>query len=322
MLTNEERRERQNYIGGSDVGAILGYNQYRSSLDVYLEKVEGEYKDESDNWFIYWGNKNEPQIRSIFSEITDYKVTLPKTAKFHKEYAFLGGHVDGIVNGGEAILEIKNVSPYSREKWGSPDPEVEKRLGFPKSHNGGFKNERGYVPDSYLFQCLHYLSIYEIDKLYLAVKFGNDMPIRAYQIDRNKEIEKILLEKLSNFWYNNINKKLPPDPTTIDDIKKLYPTSIADSSVVATNNICEKYETLLQLQEEEKILKGKSEAIKNELKVFMKESELLIDITGQKLCSWKGCTSARFDSKKFKEENKELAGKYINETSSRRFLLY
>ena len=32
-------RERRRGIGGSDIGAILGLNKYRSPLDVYLDKI-------------------------------------------------------------------------------------------------------------------------------------------------------------------------------------------------------------------------------------------------------------------------------------------
>ena len=35
-------RERKNYLGGSDLGAIAGLNPYRTALDVYLDKTSDD----------------------------------------------------------------------------------------------------------------------------------------------------------------------------------------------------------------------------------------------------------------------------------------
>ena len=35
-------KERKTYIGGSDIGAILGANKYMSAMDVYLDKISEE----------------------------------------------------------------------------------------------------------------------------------------------------------------------------------------------------------------------------------------------------------------------------------------
>ncbi len=44
MQDNKEEwlKERKTYIGGSDLGAILGINNFRTELDVYFEKRGGK----------------------------------------------------------------------------------------------------------------------------------------------------------------------------------------------------------------------------------------------------------------------------------------
>lgn len=37
MFTAEERRE---YIGGSDIAAVMGMNRWKTSLTLWLEKLE------------------------------------------------------------------------------------------------------------------------------------------------------------------------------------------------------------------------------------------------------------------------------------------
>ena len=41
MIQNRQEwlRERKTYIGGSDIGAILGLSSFNSALDIYLAKV-------------------------------------------------------------------------------------------------------------------------------------------------------------------------------------------------------------------------------------------------------------------------------------------
>ena len=39
---------RKTYLGGSDLGAVIGVNKYRTALDVYLEKTS-EHSPETSN---------------------------------------------------------------------------------------------------------------------------------------------------------------------------------------------------------------------------------------------------------------------------------
>ena len=48
MLNNQDfTRERSKYLGGSDLGAILGLSKYRTAVDVWLEKT-GKQCSEQD----------------------------------------------------------------------------------------------------------------------------------------------------------------------------------------------------------------------------------------------------------------------------------
>ena len=49
MQDNKEEwlKERKTYIGGSDLGSILGINNFRTELDVYFEKTAEGIVEES-----------------------------------------------------------------------------------------------------------------------------------------------------------------------------------------------------------------------------------------------------------------------------------
>ena len=50
MFTAEERRE---YIGGSDIAAVMGMNRWKTSLTLWLEKI-GEIDLKQRNWVENW----------------------------------------------------------------------------------------------------------------------------------------------------------------------------------------------------------------------------------------------------------------------------
>ena len=98
-LTAKQLEERKLYIGGSDVGSILGYNSFNSAIDVFNAKIDG--KESISNTQMYWGNVLEPVIRNEFDSLlqhyTDLYIRSPDNTKYHKNYNFLAGNVDGLI---------------------------------------------------------------------------------------------------------------------------------------------------------------------------------------------------------------------------------
>lgn len=61
-------KERQKGIGGSDVGAILGVNKYKTPFEVYLDKTEPitEIGEQSES--AYWGDQFEEVVAKEFEK--------------------------------------------------------------------------------------------------------------------------------------------------------------------------------------------------------------------------------------------------------------
>ena len=49
MNRQEWLKERKNYLGCSDIGAICGINKYKTALDVYMDKTSDEIKEVNNN---------------------------------------------------------------------------------------------------------------------------------------------------------------------------------------------------------------------------------------------------------------------------------
>ena len=63
-------KERQRGIGGSDVGAILGVNKWKTPFEVYLEKTEEITEVKETSEAAYWGTELEELVAKEFSKRT------------------------------------------------------------------------------------------------------------------------------------------------------------------------------------------------------------------------------------------------------------
>ena len=112
-------KDRDKYIGGSDIPIIMNLSPFKSRYDLLLEKAG--YKEDTFEGNIYteYGNTMEPKIRGYFNEaLTAFKHT-PYIEGKHVREATEGEiigvrlHTDGertTTNGEVKVLEIKTTS--------------------------------------------------------------------------------------------------------------------------------------------------------------------------------------------------------------------
>ena len=116
-------KERQAGIGGSDVGAILGVNKYKTAFQVYIEKTEtiSEVKEQSEA--AYWGDQFEDIVAKEFEKRTGKKVRRDRKHYKNSEYPFMVANIDRKVVGENAILECKTANQYLASEW--KDAEIQ-----------------------------------------------------------------------------------------------------------------------------------------------------------------------------------------------------
>ena len=118
MTDKQWLEERKTYIGGSDIGSIIGCNPYRTALDVYMDKT-GETLDDSENDAIYWGHQLEDIVAQEYSRRTGYVIEKPAGLIRHSEYPFIAANIDRWADGGNHILECKTAGYNSAKNWQS-----------------------------------------------------------------------------------------------------------------------------------------------------------------------------------------------------------
>jgi putative phage-type endonuclease len=320
MLDEQKLQERRNYIGGSDVCAVLGRDGYRTPLDIYCEKVDGIFKRE-ENPYLENGSDKEPENREKFAKITGLQVLTVNSAKYHPKYPFLAGNVDGLIYGDSdkkespiAILEVKCVSFYGRKNWGAsiPIPELSMNRKYQSPYaRKGFEQPDGYIPERYIYQALLYAAVYELPIVYFAVDFGMDQYLCTYKYERNLELEKLVIDQLVYFWTQHIEKQIPPEPKNLDDVKLLYPEAKKKTQVIASDEIENVYFKAKDLKNQIDSLDNEFSTLKVKMADFMGKNEILVDHTGNKLARYNNVKAkGKFDRTRLLKEYEEIHNKY------------
>lgn len=294
-LTKEEwLRYRKQGIGGSDAGAICGFNPYRTAMQVYYDKTSDEIED-IDNEAMRQGRELEDYVAKRFAEETGKKVRRANAMFYDERNPFMLADVDRMIVGENAGLECKTVSPFMAEHW---------------------KDDK--VPLSYQMQCYHYMSVCNADRWYVAALiYGREF--KVHTLERDEEIIANLIDLEKNFWENHVFKRVLPEP----DSSKLADSVIAEYFKETTSTVIplQGFDEKLKRREELVALMDKMESekrqIEQELKMYMGDAEKaenqLFRVT------WSAVISNRLDTKALQEQEPEIYQKYLKQTNSRRF---
>ena len=127
MSREEWLKQRKTYIGGSDIGAIVGVNKYKSAVDVYLDKVSNEIKEENTN-ATYWGCALEDAVAKAYSEKTGFAIKEEAELLKHKEYPFIAANIDRVGGQRQSHTRMQDCRLYDGLKNGEKSGLVK----FPK----------------------------------------------------------------------------------------------------------------------------------------------------------------------------------------------
>jgi putative phage-type endonuclease len=303
VLTEKQIEDRRLGIGGSDAGIVAGFNKDRSPLDLYLQKLgiqEFEFP-ESVLEIMEWGNLLEPLILKKYGEKNNYDLVKPEDSIVHPKYSWMRSNLDFVCTNKPFIGEIKT-SSFFGPHWGKEGTED--------------------IPPMYLAQCAHNRmvaeAVYEREFLEVHIPVLNSNRLKTFVYKKNDEFEKNLFQIERKFWENHVEKRIPPAPQSVNDVKTLWPNStglvkVADEDILGMAN------RIKTIQSEVKALEKEEEDLKKWVCEFLKDASTLIDSYGQDLISWNSQTSKRFDQSRCKEEDPDYFNKYLKETTTRVF---
>ena len=296
MSHDEWLKRRFESIGASESGSILGINPYKSAVDVYYEKVD-QVTDFPDNLNMWLGRELEPIIKKRFEEETGFKVRNDHKIRVDKEHSFITTNLDGMVVGEKVPVEYKALS-----RWD------------------------GEIPDYYFSQVQHQIMVTESDYAYFVVlALGVQKNFIVQKINRDDEFINLMREEEVSFWNEHVIPKDPPNPQTIEDVKKVYAESVKGSKFETDSaNLINKINLIADIKAEIKEKKATCDNLQKELMEVMQEDEAIVNKdTGHILCTWKQTNpSLVFDRKRLMDEEPEIYGRFMKQsTPTRRFII-
>lgn len=299
-LTTEQLKERLSYVTGSDAAVICGVSKWGSIVELWQEKLGlKEVEDISYLSYIKAGNYLESAIIKWFEDETGKKVNKADGLIVHPELTFMAGNVDGLIEGEKAIIEVKTAR--SATGWGEQGDNI--------------------IPHYYMCQIAHYMAVTNSDRAYVAVLIGGH-DFRWYTIERNKSLEEAIIKKESEFW-ECVQRQIPPEPRSAEDILKLYREALIEDPLIATLEIETMVGEILAAKATVKQTQEFIQARENSVKLFMKTYDRLHDCTGNLIATWKNCKGpTRFNAKLFSEEYPDIYENYLTTSEdSRRFVI-
>ena len=277
-------------LGGSDVGAVLGLNPWKTPLDVYREKIEGQRVEDNDA--MKAGRMLEDTVARWYSEETGHKIQKDNKIRIHSKHEFLIANIDRLItangNGkGTGVLEVKTASGWAFKSWADDG-----------------------LPLQYYSQIQHYFSVtgHKWGEFAVLVD-GRDFQVIPVEYD--KEFVDLMTDQLVGFWEDHIVKQNPPEPRNESDIKYLYPKEEAGKIIEATENTFNLALKLKRIQAAKKLLDDRESKLKESFKIMMADAETIV-FHGQKVATFKKNKDGnQFNKDKFQSENPDIYNQYV-----------
>lgn len=288
------QHDRSSFLGGSDAAAILGVSPWKSAFQLYQEKTH-EFHEEvtpEKQRIFNRGKRWEPiVIEMLVDELEDrghdVKIVSKNNRYIDNEHPFLAAEIDLelMLDGEHVNGEMKTVHPFAAKDWGEEGTDE--------------------IPIYYTAQVAHGQMITGRNKTIVAALIGAD-DLRVHEVSRDDELIHLMRGKEIEFWQRILDRNAP-DPTSLEDIKRLYQID-SGKSLEADAELLTLYAELSNLKADYKAIETTIETLTTRIKARMGEAALIMH-NGKKLVSWKtNKSSVKTD---WKEAFYELVGESV-----------
>lgn len=300
--------QREQTIGGSEIGAILGLNPYKSAYTLWCERT-GRLPRFEGNLRTQVGEYLEDLVARIFMETTGLKVQRTNFLWYNDDFPALHALPDRLLVGSPAGLEIKTTSAFNA---------------------GLFHGE--VFPAQYYAQAVQYMAVMDYQDWYIAVLIGNHA-FKIYRLTRQEgtvnpdwceatlyvepgEIE--ALNAAAEDFLRCVRENTPPPMDGSESTSETLETIYADANggsieLFGRESALADY---LQVCGEIKALEKRKQELANIFKSDLGDCETgLCD--GHRI-TWRTQTRTSFDSKAALADHPELSA-YQKSTTSRVF---
>lgn len=289
-------KQRNSGIGGSDAGAIMGVNQYRSAYTVWAEKTGFRKPTNTDSEAMRQGRDLEDYVAKRFTEKTGKKVQRSGFSYQSAEHPFMLANIDRRVVGENAGLECKTANIFAEDGY-----------------------QKGGLPMSYYCQCLHYMAVMGYDRMYLAaLVYGRNFFV--FEIDRSdpgvaEDID-ALIHAESEFW-ELVQSQIPPEidgsQSTKQTLNAAFNPEAAEDADLSDLELDFKARDAVREQIRE--LQEQQTRIENRIRASMQSAEC--GRSPSYKATWKTEKRKTFDREAFEADHPGMIADYTTVSSSR-----
>lgn len=300
-----DEHDRQKYIGGSDVAAVLGISPWRTPLDLFNDKIKPRKLGPVKKVFsrgIRWESVVAEMLTEALVE-QGHKVEVIGTNRRFKddEHPFMAAEIDYEIrlDDDEEItnVELKTVHPFKMREWGETGSDQ--------------------LPIHYTAQVMHGLGVTRRRKGMLAALFGAD-ELRTYPVDGDEATIAGIRRMVVNFWQNHVMQGIAPPPTNLADLAKLFPTDVdGRPPLLADNELTMLAMRAREIGAQTKALEAEYERIEFQLKLALKDCGELILPNGKTAFTWKTMSGNTVDQERLKKDHPKLFKEYQKPWESR-----
>lgn len=308
--------DRKQYLGGSDIAAIMGLSPWATPLDVYLKKT-GQAPDEipADKARIFRRGKRLEPI-AIDMLIEEYGINVVKRSSdtapnryVDQDYPFMAAEIDfewvdddGAIQNGE----IKTVHNLVAWKWGDSETED--------------------IPIEYAAQVAWGLGITRRDKTIVGALIGADNLLK-YDIAADAETIEAMRATAIKFWHENVLAHVPPDPVNMDDMIKLFART-RGRPVELNNDAMALLGMLKAARDGKKTCEAREEEAKFKLCDYIRlqwglareeapQDNAILQFAGKPLATWNAQTATRIDVDRLRFEQPQTAAEFTKTSYTR-----
>ena len=302
---------RKQGVGASEIGTILGVNPYDTPYQLWLRKT-GRAPMVEENFLMKAGHYLESAIAQFCADETGVEIIKRSAGDFI------------VVDQSRQFLRV---SP-DRYAWLPNSRHTKENKVIIECKSTQKQIFEDDIPLSWFTQVMYQLGVCEMSQAYLAwLTQGREFGYKHIVFDADFYND-VIVPAVEKFWVDNILADKEPDLINIEDVKLKFPRHNTGKAIEASDELLDRYNTLVDVNRQIKQLSEVKEEAENALRFAMQDAESIIVPTTQEtpfktLVTWKAAKdSTRFDEKAFASENPELYARYMrNVQGSRRFMV-
>lgn len=201
QIRKEFLKRRRSGLGGSDVGAIMGVDQYKDGLDVYLDKVDPG--PDFDSPAMERGRYLEPVVSKLYEVTSGRRLQHGKFRRDQKNKHLIGSP--------DRIIKPTGRKPYAADVSSPGVLEIKTANRFVLKK----MKEQG-LPKNYILQLQHYMGLSGTSWGAFAVLCPDPWEFLTFTVEFDQELYDRVCDVLQRFWDDHVQAEVPPIPKLID----------------------------------------------------------------------------------------------------------